>query len=410
MKRILVLNILLLAITSVFANDLVCKVTDGEEPMSYVSVYLKENPEIGTVSDLDGVFTIPDLQRNSTVVLSFVGYKTMELKFNKVPVDTFLVAMVEQPILLTEALIPSKEKKISKRKRMKQILSDVRKQMEKDFRQETRKYKVVSDYDVYDVYVDDKVIAKEEIIAQIAEIPRAGMKGTDSIQISIDVCKRYRNSGMQKRLDSLSNNLKDRRNLKLVQLTDSSRFIHRMFWGSDIKWLFTELQDKVSNWSIEEQDSTFLLTYKEKKNYLGIIKYEIELNYILDIYSYRVRSLSQSFIVKANIPFGYKLDEEQLSMINVVNYANYDMKKYRAKYVDVDIKRNIIYREEYGQVIPSEKNIDTRVELSERKQKQKIKVHQTGSVKVISAQTSMVKPLKLEEINKQFPIYETILE
>ena len=116
MKRIILLNIYFLIIFSVCAETLVGRVSDGNEPMSYVSVYLKENPEVGTISDMDGIFTIPDIQKNSTVVLSFVGYKTMELKFNKIPTDTIDIAMVEQPILLTEALIPSKTKKLSKRK------------------------------------------------------------------------------------------------------------------------------------------------------------------------------------------------------------------------------------------------------------------------------------------------------
>lgn len=269
------------------ADTLVGRVTDGHEPMSYVTVYVKDAPEVGTISDMEGVFTLPDLKRNTTIVLSFIGYKTMELKFNKIPKDTLDITMVEQPILLTEALIPSKEKKLSKRKQMKQILADVRNQMLKDFPTETRKYKVVSDYDIYE---NEKVIAMEEIVGQIAEIPNIGRKETDSIQLVIDVCKRYRNKSVQMRLDSLDGKLKKEKNVDLVHLTDSSKLIHRVLWGSDIKWLFLELDGKISKWSMEEQDSTFLLTYREKKNYFGVVKYELVLNYILDIYSYRVKN------------------------------------------------------------------------------------------------------------------------
>jgi hypothetical protein len=161
---------------------------------------------------------------------------------------------------------------------------------------------------------------------------------------------------------------------------------------------------------MQEQDSTFLLTYTDKKNFLGIVKYELVLNYILDIYSYRVKSLSQSLKINANIPFGYKLDSDQLAIINVVNLAGQEHKKYRAKYIDADIKRNIIYREEYNQVIPSEKNVITKIEMAERKHNKPIYVHQTGSIKVISAQTSAVKPFTESEINQSFSVSETLLD
>jgi hypothetical protein len=407
MKRIILLNIYFLIIFSAAAETLVGRVFDGNEPMSYVSIYLKENPEIGTVSDMDGVFTLPDMQKNTTVVLSFVGYKTMELKLKKIPTDTLDITMVEQPIMLTETLIPSKTKKLSKRKQMKQILADVKKQMLKDFPTETRKYKIVSDYDLYE---KGRIIAREEIIGTVAEIPNAGRKDTDSIQMVIDMCKRFRDRNVQYKLDSISGKLKDDKNQRLVNLTDSSKFIHRVLWGSDIKWLFLELDGKVSKWTMEEQDSTFLLTYRDKKNYFGIVKYELVLNYILDIYSYRVKSLSQSLKVNANIPFGYKLDSDQLAIINVVNLAGEEHKKYRAKYIDADIKRNIIYRKEYDQVIPSEKNVVTKIEMAERKHNKPIYVHQTGSIKVVSAQTSSVKTFTEAEINQSFPVTETLLD
>lgn len=407
MRKFIIILALELCLVPIFADTLVGRVTDGTEPMSYVSIYLKDSPEIGTISDLNGVFTIPDIEKNTTIVLSFVGYKTMEMKFRKIPADTLQITMVEQPILLTEALIPSKEKKVSKRKKMKQILADVRAQMERDFPINTRKYKIVSDYALYE---NGKVFAMEEIVAQVAEIPNEGRKDTDSIQMVIDVCKRYRNKQVQMRLDSLDNTLKKEKNVDMVHLSDSSKLIHRVLWGSDIKWLFLELDGKISRWSIEEQDSTFLLTYRDDKNYFGIVKYELVLNYILDIYSYRVKRLSQSLNVKANIPFGYKLNKDQLAILNVINLSGVDMTKYRAKYVNADIKRNIIYKEEYDQVIPSEKNIVTKVNMSERKQRKPINIHQTGSIKVVSAQTSEVKNFTSEEINKPFTVSETFLE
>ena len=408
MRRFAILQILFFfSILSVVSQTLIGRVFDGTAPMPYVTVYLKESPEVGTISDMQGVFTLPNLNKNATVVLSFVGYKTMELKFKKIPSDTLYLTMEEQPILLTETLIPSKTQKLSKRKQMKQLLADVRTQMLKDFPSQVRKYKIVSDYDFYE---KGRVVAIEEIVGTVAEIPNIGRKNTDSIQMVIDVCKRYRNRNVQNKLDSIDDKIKKEKNLDLVHLTDSSKFIHRVLWGSDIKWLFLELDDKISKWSMQEQDSTFLLTFREKKNYLGIVKYELELNYILDIYSYRVKRLSQSLKFNANIPFGYKLDADQLAIINVVNLAGEEHAKYRAKYIDADIKRNIIYREEYNEVIPSEKNVITKVEMYERKHNKPIYVHQSGSIKVVSAQTSAVKNFTQAEVNQSFPVIEELLD
>ena len=48
MRKILALHILfLLSISSVFSQNLIGRVFDGTEPMPYVSVYLKEDPEKG---------------------------------------------------------------------------------------------------------------------------------------------------------------------------------------------------------------------------------------------------------------------------------------------------------------------------------------------------------------------------
>ena len=71
-----------------------------------------------------------------------------------------------------------------------------------------------------------------------------------------DVCKRFRDRNVQYKLDSIrAGKFKDNRNQRLANLPDSSKFIHRVLWGSDIKWLFLELDGKVSKWTMEEQDS-----------------------------------------------------------------------------------------------------------------------------------------------------------
>jgi hypothetical protein len=48
--------------------------------------------------------------------------------------------------------------------------------------------------------------------------------------------------------------------------------------------------------------------------------------------------------------------------------------------------------------------------MAERKHNKPIYVHQTGSIKVVSAQTSSVKTFTEAEINQSFPVTETLLD
>jgi hypothetical protein len=61
-------------------------------------------------------------------------------------------------------------------------------------------------------------------------------------------------------------------------------------------------------------------------------------------------------------------------------------------------------------IIPSEKNVVTQIEMAEKKHNKPIYVHQTGSIKVVSAQTSAVKTFTESEVNKSFPVVETLLD
>ena len=104
------------------------------------------------------------------------------------------------------------------------------------------------------------------------------------------------------------------------------------------------------------------------------------------------------------------LDADQLAILNTVNVAGQELDKYRAKYINAEIKRNIIYRQDYNQLIPSEKNVVTKVEMAERKHKKPITAHQSGSIKVISAETSDVKPFTKSDVSKSFPVEVTLLD
>lgn len=62
-------------------------------PMAGVSIYLKESPE-GTVTDADGKFEFPrKLKEGDVLMLSFIGYKTMEYTITAETVDQIEIVM-----------------------------------------------------------------------------------------------------------------------------------------------------------------------------------------------------------------------------------------------------------------------------------------------------------------------------
>lgn len=58
------------------------------QPIGSVSIYLKANPLVGTVSDKNGYFILSNIPRFSTLVLSSVGYKTQEIDVKTIPANS----------------------------------------------------------------------------------------------------------------------------------------------------------------------------------------------------------------------------------------------------------------------------------------------------------------------------------
>ncbi len=390
--------------TSLFATALVGRVVDeNNQPVSFASVYVENNPLKGTVTDANGLFVLDSLSVKEKVVVSFIGYKTMELKFKKLPTDTLTLRMEEQPILLSETEVKKAKKYISKRRQKKNLLNDVYEQMKYDFPADNHFYRVLSDYAIYN---ENTIAAFEELSGSIIEIPSKGKRGIDSVQLLPQWVKRYRHPDTHLRLSNIDDKLRKQKNADRIQLVDSSILVHRVLWGGDMRSMFEELKGKVSKWEGVEQDSCMLLTFHDYKNFLGIVKVDLVLNLVLDPYSYRIRKQSQSLVVEADIPFGYKLNSDQLAILNTVNLTSDDIEKFRLTKVFVDVKRNILYEEIDNRVYVDEKNVITKVKMEDNKGK-KLDFSQTALMRVLSASISEVKPFTKQQLQQP---YELIIE
>ena len=90
---------------------------DGE-PIPYASVYVKNNPVGGTMTDSDGRYELQlgeAVESTDEVVFSFIGYRTEMFSVAAIVADSlFYVTLVEQPIMLEGATVRAK---ISKKER-----------------------------------------------------------------------------------------------------------------------------------------------------------------------------------------------------------------------------------------------------------------------------------------------------
>ena len=115
--------------------------------------------------------------------------------------------------------------------------------------------------------------------------------------------------------------------------------------------------------------------------------------------SLSVKQLSQNVTVFANIPFGYKLSEGQLSLLNLMVMEE-DFEKYRVKTLEGEVQRNVIFRRQGSQLVVSEKNWVSKMKASDKNNRQ-ITFNQKASVQVLSVETNQVKPYTQQELNRR---------
>lgn len=72
------------------------------QPVIGVSVFNKANPVNGTISDIDGNFNL-DIEKNATLVTSYIGYKTQEIPVNNKTI--FNIVLQEDVELLDEVIV-----------------------------------------------------------------------------------------------------------------------------------------------------------------------------------------------------------------------------------------------------------------------------------------------------------------
>lgn len=404
-KHLLILLLTIVSLNCV-AKELSGHVVDSlRQPIPYASVFLQNNPQIGTITDDNGFFVLPDYVQDDHLVITSIGYEKFTLSTNKISgTKPIRIVLKEQPLMLNTVVVSAKGSKRQQRKLLKQLLADIYKQMQIDFPDDARNYRIVSDVSVYN---EDKVVAFDEMVGNIVELPYLkNARKQDSLQIKADFTRYYINQNTADGLRNFDQDLLKRKEKRQLQKIDfeKSEPIHRMLWALDIKKLFGDIYKETGNWSISERDAlSQLLTYTKTFTLPGIVSATMKLHLSVDAHNH-VQRLSQSVTLWANIPFGYKLSDAQVAALNLVlindGAGNFD--KYRLKTANGKVERNVFFTQQDGQVVVSEKNWAANVHGAD-KNGQTIAFNQKASCQVLSVETKNVRPYSKKALATKAP-------
>lgn len=389
--------------------------------IAYATVYPEVQPELGTATNNDGHFSFNAiLTDESSVIISFIGYEKKSVKArlltNTDSISTIILE--EQPIALEETVIAAKaSKQRNKRKQMAALLHSVYKQIEADFPDEASQHKVVSDVRMQST---GETWGMEQMIANIVVLPEEGKEGRDSIQFQGIACKRFFDAQKRAQADSIlaGNSIErlvqhspsasilkkhgatEQKIRKAVNALDSGVIVHRkIFSMGDIRFDFKQTMTDFRHWTItNESENEMVLTHTEKKNkYLGCFQLTLTRNYIVDSRTYAVCRFSEHAEVKITIPFGIKLNEDQLLFLNLLNMEEEQIEKFRLRKMRGKVDFNTIYQRHNDHLYILEKNLHANCHIIGSKEME-IPIITKATQRVINLQTEEVQPISQSQI------------
>lgn len=400
------------------------RVVDGNgEVIPYATVYPEVQPEAGTATNNDGVFSFEaELDSTDVVLVSFIGYEKVTVNSEELIVKSEefslpVIVLKEQPIALEETVVAAKaSKQKNKRKQMAALLHAVYVQIEADFPDDPIRYQVVSDVKMSD---HTNTWGMEQMIATIVVLPEQGREGRDSVQFQGRYCKRFFSAEKRAQADSilagqtierLEKKQKEKFMRKAVNAVDSGVVVHQALFGmGNMRYDFQEAMNDLKHWTVSnESEGETVLTHTQKINrYLGCFQLTYQRHYIVDSRTYAVRRFSEHAEVKITIPFGVKLNADQLQMLNLVNMSDTQIEKFRLRRMTGTIDYNTLYQRRDDRVYTLEKNMIVNAFIIGSK-KTELPILLNATQRVTGLQTTSVEPLTPDQITTRVP--RTIVE
>ena len=117
MKYLILLGIMLTLPFSASAAPIKGKVVDKktQEALIGVSIALKDNPAVGTITDVDGNFSLSLNEQQDILRVTYIGYETCEIDLDKMN-HPLVIEMNEDNFKLDEVVVTGQGAEISKRR------------------------------------------------------------------------------------------------------------------------------------------------------------------------------------------------------------------------------------------------------------------------------------------------------
>ena len=384
------------------------------QPIPYATVYPEVAPELGTATNNDGIFSFDaDLQPTDPVIVSFIGFEKVTVNGERLAVSgdsLTTIVLKEQPIALQETVVAAKKsKQRNKRKQMAALLHAVYVKLEEEFPDNNARYQVVSDVRMQS---DKSTWGMEQMIANVVVLPEAGMAGKDSVQFQARFCKRFFDAQKRAQADAilagqtierLEKDQKEKFMRRAANAVDSGVVVHEaLFALGNMRYDFQETMGDLKHWTVsnESEGETVLTHTQSESRYLGCFKMTFQRHYIVDSKTYAVRRFSEHAEVKVFIPFGIKLNKDQLQMLNLLNMGEQEISKFRLKRLRANVDLNTIYQRVDGHVYLLEKNMVTDAHIIGSK-KAEIPIHIKATQRVTGIQTQDVQPLRPDQMTRR---------
>ncbi len=382
--RTLLFIILLSLSSQLTAQNLTgCVVDENGVPIPYASVYVKNNPQSGTMTDSIGFYTlhIDSIEANDQLIISFIGYRTEEKPISILLSDTLnYTTLYEQPIMLEGATVKVKISRKESLKLKKEALVKFVEQLRSDFPKRTAEYPVFS---MYNGSQDDRQLIHHEVIGIINEYPIDNKYGGDSVALSVKSVKEFTTDEAKIAYDKFNEITDDRLNSKKnkkkkLKLSYTKRDLdaqalrmHRFLWGGPTGSLIDMLDiKKTAKWDYTMIGDDAVLSYIEKENYMGIVKGELQLYFYVDPITFQINKIAQSLSGELHIPFGYKLKDDELEFINALQFGHDTLDRYRVRHAYIEVFRNVFFRRASdGNVVVREKNLEVNGDIIDTKKK-----------------------------------------
>lgn len=417
LRKVMMTMLLLFSFLGTWATTYSGRVVDQNgQPIPYATVYPEIQPELGTATNNDGFFSFEaDLPDTSRVILSFIGYEKQTVPachLSTLNLQPSTFTLTEQPIALEETVVAAKaSKQRNKRKQMATLLHAVYVQLEKEFPDQPAHYQVVSDVRMQS---EGATWGMEQMIASIVVLPESGQDGKDSVQFQGQFCKRFFDARKRAQADSIlagetiermEKKSKEKFIRKAANAVDSGVVVHRaLFAMGNMRYDFEQAMNDLRHWTVSnESEGETVLTHTQKiSKYLGCFQMTFQRHYIVDSHTYAVRRFSEHADVKITIPFGVKLNADQLQMLNLVCMGDNEIQKFRLQKMRGTIDYNTIYQRRNGLVYTLEKNMLTNAKILGSKQTE-IPIIVKATQRVTSLQTEDVQPLKRSQMTNRLP-------